>query len=198
MRPGRIQRAAGRAVLPAFNTAGGQAPFFTYGSNSIAAGRRLNYTPQLYYYLGPFGLMGEYVVSTQKVAAAAAGSPLVRKISNHAWQAAGSWVLTGEKKSFRGVVPRRGIEARNRPGKGAWEVAGRYAVLNVDPTVFSAGFANPFTSAQSVRAWTVGLNRYLNYFLKLQLNYEQTHFVGGGNSNRPTEKVFEQRLQVAF
>jgi hypothetical protein len=50
------------------------------------------------------------------------------------------------------------------------------------------------------------LHWYLNYFVKLQFEYEQTHFVGGNVAdalhplftNRPTEKVFEQRLQFAF
>ncbi len=194
------------AVLPSFNTTGGQVPFFSYGSGSgsaavvpSAAGRRINYTPQLYFYGGPFGLMAEFVDSTQKVSAVIDNKTVAHNISNRAWQIAGSWVLTGEKKSFKGVVPRKSIEDRNTLGWGAWEVAGRYAELNVDPTAFSAGFADPAKSASSAHAWTVGFHWYLNYFVKLQLEYEQTHFRGGiAGGDRATEKVFEQRLQFAF
>jgi phosphate-selective porin OprO/OprP len=196
------------SVLPTFLTTGGQAAFFSYGVGSgssaivpMAAGRRLNYTPQLYYYNGPFGLIAEWVDSSQRISAVVKNNTVVRDIDNYAWQAAGSWVLTGEKKSFRGVVPRKGLEGGKAGlGIGAWEIAARYTALSVDPTAFTAGFADPTKSARSARAWTVGLHWYLNYFVKLQFEYEQTHFNGGNvaDSNRPTEKVFEQRLQFAF
>jgi phosphate-selective porin OprO/OprP len=193
------------AVLPTFITTGGQIPFFSYGSGSgstavvpTAAGRRLTYTPQLYYYVGPFGLMAEYVSSAQKISAVINHNPVPHNIRNDAWQVAGSWVLTGEKKSFKGVVPRRSLDDQKK-GWGAWEVAARYTGLNVDPTAFSSRLADPALSAQSARAWAVGLHWYLSYFAKLQFNYEQTHFVRGyAGGDRPTEKVFEQRLQLAF
>jgi len=194
-------------VLPLLLTTGGQATFFSYGVGSgssaiapTADGRRLNYTPQLYYYNGPIGLMAEWVESNQEVSAVIKGNPIMREIDDHAWQVAGSYVLTGERKLFRGVVPRRGLERKNGFGWGAWEIAARYTALSVDPTVFAVKFADPSQSAQAARAWTVGLHWYLNYFVKFQLEYEQTHFSGGnvGGSDRPTEKVFEQRLQFAF
>jgi phosphate-selective porin OprO/OprP len=193
------------AVLPTFITTGGQIPFFSYGSGSgstavvpIAAGRRLNYVPQLYYYAGPFGLMAEYVSSAQKISALVDHSPVLHNIRNSAWQVAGSWLLTGEKKSLKTVVPRRSLDDQ-RMGWGAWEVAARYTGLNVDPMAFSSRFADPALSAQSARAWTVGLHWYLSYFAKLQFNYEQTHFVRGyAGGDRPAEKVFEQQLQLAF
>jgi phosphate-selective porin OprO/OprP len=201
------------AVLPSFITSGGQAAFFSYGSGSgssaivpVAAGNRINYAPQMYWYEGPFGLMAEYTESVQKVSAAIAGQTVPRNIADHAWQMAGSWVLTGEKKSLGSVAPRKGAEWGRSGGLGAWEVVARYAGLNVDPSAFTVKFADPTKSAQAARTWTAGLNWYLNYFVKLQFNYEQTHFQGGNVpdrthplfSDRPTEKVFEQRLQFAF
>jgi phosphate-selective porin OprO/OprP len=199
------------AVLPTFNTTGGQIAFFSYGSGSganaitpVAAGRRLNYTPQLYYYNGPFGLMAEYVGSIQRISAVVNKAAVAQNIGVVAWQVAGSWVLTGEKKTFKGVVPRKGLEDRTSLGLGAWEIAARYTGLNVDHAAFTSGFADPTKSAQSARTWTVGLHWYLNYFVKLMLDYDQTHFQGGNTGmggsvgDRPTEKVFSQRLQFAF
>ncbi|HEV7715235.1 MAG TPA: porin, partial [Steroidobacteraceae bacterium] len=55
------------ALLPTYKTPG-QATFFTYraattGANAtFAAGQRLRYSPQFYYYYSSFGLMGEYAV----------------------------------------------------------------------------------------------------------------------------------------
>jgi phosphate-selective porin OprO/OprP len=190
------------AALPTFKSTGGQAVFFSFGTKSVtpfADGRRLNYVPQLYYYVGPVGLMAEYADSAQKVAATTSGQTILHNIESHAWQVAGSWVLTGEKKSYRSVVPRRSLESGNNPGFGAWELVARYTELNVDPAVFAYGFADPTKSASAARAWVVGANWYLNFFTKLQLEYEQTRFMqGAATGNRPTEHALEERLQIAF
>ncbi len=190
------------ANLPVFRSTGGQALFFTYGTSTVtpfADGRRLNYVPQLYYYVGPFGLMAEYASSNQKVGATVTGQTISHNFDNHAWQVAGSWLFTGEKKSYRSVLPRKSLESASNPGFGAWELVARYTELNVDPTAFRYGFADPAKSAQSARAWVVGVNWYLNFFTKLQFEYEQTRFEQGAiNGNRPTEHVLEERLQIAF
>ncbi|MFB3813365.1 MAG: OprO/OprP family phosphate-selective porin [Terriglobales bacterium] len=189
------------AALPSFKSSGAQAVFFSYNSNAFAAGRRLRYSPQMYYYNGPFGLLAEYVESNQDVAAVVSNRVVApREISNHAWQVAGSWVLTGEKKSYNGLLPRRPLEGGiTKPGFGAWEIAGRYSELNVDPTVFTANLADSTKSARAARAWTVGLSWYLNKNARISLNYEQAHFQGGAaGGNRPAEKTFGQRLQIVF
>jgi phosphate-selective porin OprO/OprP len=190
------------AALPTFKSTAGQAVFFAYGTKTVtpfADGRRRTYIPQLYYYIGPFGLLAEYVDTAQKVAATINSVTTVHDIDNHAWQMAGSWVLTGEKKSYRSVVPRKGLELDGDRGAGAWELVGRYTVLNVDAAAFAAGFADPAKSARAARAWNVGVNWYLNYFTKLQFEYEQTRFEqGAATGNRPTERAFMERLQIAF
>jgi phosphate-selective porin OprO/OprP len=190
------------AVLPTFKSTAGQAIFFAYGTKTVtpfADGRRLTYTPQLYYYAGSFGLMAEYVDSAQKVAATMGSQTILHDIDNHAWQVAGSWVLTGQQKSYRAVVPDKCLEGADNRGIGAWELVARYTALNVDPTTFAAGFADPTKSAGAARAWVVGMNWYLNYFTKLQFEYEQTRFERGAvTGNRPVERALEERLQIAF
>ena len=161
----------------------------------------------MYYYNGSLGFIAEYVQSTQKVSAVVSNNTMTRDISNHAWQAEGSWVITGEKKSFKSVIPRKGLEGgKEGLGFGAWELVARYSALRADPTAFALKFADLTKSAQVARNWAVGVNWYINYFAKLAFNYEQTQFVGGATptsaglsySNRPTEKVFIQRLQLVF
>lgn len=194
------------ASLPSFKTTGGQATFFSYGSGSgatavtIAAGNRLRYSPQLYYYNGPFGLVAEYVESGQDISAVVNKATVLHDIANHAWQVAGSWLITGERKSYGRLTPSKGLENSNSGhGFGAWELAARYTELNVDPAAFALKFADITKSAEAARTWSTGVNWYLNKNARLSFDYEQTHFQGGAlTGNRPTEKAFEQRLQVVF
>ena len=189
-----------------FKSSGGQNTFFSYVAAAQANGNRVRYSPQLYYYKGPFGLLAEYAEENQRISAVIGGVPVAQDLSNHAWQVTGSWVITGEKKTYKAVTPSKRFEtdiAQKGHGFGAWEVAGRYAELNVDPTTFTAGFADPTKSAEAARAWAIGLNWYLNKNVKLAGNYEQTNFqkgavAAGVITDRTTEKVFLQRLQVVF
>lgn len=188
------------ASLPSLKSVGGQASFFSFVSGATAAGRRYRFTPQLSYYAGPFGLLGEYVESSQTISGLVSNATVTREITNHAWQVAGSWVITGEKKSYKGVVPKRGIETSAHGAiPGAWEIAARYSELNVDPTAFSSKLADATKSAEAARTWTLGLNWYLSRNARLSFNYDQTHFEGGAKTgNRPSEKAFSQRLQIVL
>lgn len=199
---GRQNGTAAAPNLASFKTTAGQATFFAYNtgaSATFAAGRRIRWSPQMYYYNGPFGFMGEYVGEVEVVSNAASGA---HELNNYAWQVTGSWVITGEKKSYRGVVPKRRLgERKFVPSTGAWEVAGRYTVLQVDPATFTLAYANPTTQMQTARAWGIGLNWYLNKNVKVSGNYEQTYFrknVLSAGSVRPDEKTFLQRLQFVF
>lgn len=175
-----------------------QQTFFTYRTGTapaasvVADGILLRASPQAYYYWGPFGLLGEYVLSSQEVTIGAAQ----QKLKNSAWQAAGYYLLTGEKESFKGVTPFRSFD----PGQGKWgavELVARYSVLRVDPDAFPT-FANRASSAQKARAWAGGVNWYLNRGVKVALDYESTSFEGGAGTDREREKAILGRTQIAF
>lgn len=198
---GNAQGSLSSPDLPSFKTSG-QKTFFSYLTNNpataagtvIADGRRTRLSPQAYYFAGPFGLIGEYVRSEQEVKKGA----ITEELAHTAWQVSGSWVVTGEEASFKGVKPKRPFDPTN--GKwGALEVAGRYHELNVDDDAFPL-FADAAKSAEKATAWGVGLNWYLNNNLKLVLNYEDTDFDGGAanGGDRPNEKLILSRFQVAF
>ena len=57
---------AGTGLTPGYTT-DGQQKFFTYASGVFASGPHWRISPQAYYYYGPFGLLGEYVISDQQV-----------------------------------------------------------------------------------------------------------------------------------
>jgi phosphate-selective porin OprO and OprP len=174
----------------------GQATFFQYATGTEFDGNRFRWSPQFYYYWGPFGALGEYVRSSQDYRR----NGIEENFDNDAWQIALNYVLTGENASFKGVVPREDFA----PGQGkwgAWEVAGRYHELHVDEDVFDTGFSSILTSASDAKAWGVGVNWYLNRWVKLMLDYDRTSFDGGGGADggdRPAESVVFLRWQLSY
>jgi phosphate-selective porin OprO/OprP len=184
---------------------GGQQRFFGYRTglgtspataNVSADGEHWRLTPQAYYYWGPFGVFGEYVISDQKLRRDD-GARTFGHARNTAWQVAASYFLTGEENSWTPVTPRRPLNPGGG-GWGAWEIAGRIGQLRVDDDVFPA-FADPATSANRAASWAVGLNWHLNRNVKLNFDYEQTQFSGGQSPLLDQgEKAFFARAQVAW
>jgi phosphate-selective porin OprO/OprP len=71
----------------------------------------------------------------------------------------GLYVLTGENESSEGIVPRRPLQDH---GPGAWEVGFRYQQFEVDD---GAGGGN------LARDYTIGVNWWMNEFLRFQANF---------------------------
>jgi phosphate-selective porin OprO/OprP len=177
--------------------------FFKYNSNAFAAGNRFRYSPQFYYYGGPFGLLGEFVYNSQEIGASTTVKGITtyrtRQINNYAWNITADYVLTGENASFDGIVPRHSFD----PRAGYWgavDLTARVNQLVVDQDVFNDGFANPDTSADWALEWGVGVNWWLARQLKLQTAYVRTTFHKGarnGGSRKP-ESAILQELQILF
>ena len=196
----------GDAVLPRYRTPG-QVRFFNYradratgGSDVLADGQRLRWSPQGYFYRGPFGLLAEYVVSEQDVRlAGGANDGVQRSIRNDAYGATASVVLTGEDASYKGVVRPNHPFRIGEAGWGAFELVGRYGRLDIDDDAFPL-FADPAKSAASASSWTIGVNWYLTGNVKLVANYSQTFFDGGASNgqDREDERALFTRLQFSF
>lgn len=183
--------------LPSAFLTDGQQQLFAYTNNVVANGQHWRLSPQGYYYWGPFGFLGEYVISDQRVTKGAASASL----RNTAWQVAGSWVLTGEDASYTGVTPKHPFDPRANHW-GAVQLVARYANLDVDNKAFPI-YANPATSASEAEAWAVGLNWYLNKNIRVNASYSRTTFDGHINGSSATvvrqpEQVVFTRLQLAF
>ena len=188
------KQGSGNSFLPRYRTPG-QVQFFNYRSAVLADGQQSRWSPQGYYYRNAFGLLAEYIVSEQEVSIGGVNEDL----SNKAWQATASYVLTGEDASYRGVVKPTQPFSPGTGGWGAFEVVGRYGVLEIDDDAFPL-FADPSVAAGKAASWTLGLNWYLNSNLKLVLNYLQTRLDGGAatGADREDEKAVFTRMQVAF
>jgi phosphate-selective porin OprO/OprP len=185
--------------LPTYRTPG-QVPFARYrldvaslANSTLADGDRWRLSPQGYYYTGPFGVLGEYIVSSQQVRRGTSAA----RLETNAWQLALTYVLTGEDSTYRGVAPRAVFD----PSKGTWgafELTGRVHGLSLDDGAFPA-YANPSVSARDARAWGIGTNWYLNRALKITLDYDETHFDGGSpDGDRKPEHAVLTRFQVAY
>ncbi len=174
----------------------GQTTFFKYSSSATANGQHNRLAPQAYYYAGPFGAMAEYTISSQDVL----NKSLTRRMRNEAWQVAGSVVLTGEKNTYAGVRPRNASEhAVGFRRFGALELALRYSQLRIDGDAFPL-FANPKTAAQGANERAIGINWYLNRYVKLGMDYEHTAFRMASSTITPlhSENVLMNRIQLAF
>jgi phosphate-selective porin OprO and OprP len=175
-------------------------------NGTYAAGNRLRWTPQLYYYWNSLGVIGEYARVSQDVRRNLSATTLrEEKLDNSAWQVAVTYVLTGEDNSFRGVKPSNPF-AIGKPGWGAFEVGARFTKLKLDADSFTGGansFADPSVSVKSAKTWGIVLNWYLNSNIKFQLDFESTKFEGGAGTlaavrDREDENLIFGRFQVAF
>jgi phosphate-selective porin OprO/OprP len=193
-------------ILAGYTTDGLQ-QFFAYNPASnalvVATGEHWRLDPQAYYFVGPFGMMGEYVISDQQVSRIGLTPAATTRLEHTAWQVAGSWVLTGEAATYGHVIPRSPFNLRES-GWGAFQIVARYAELHIDEAAFPL-FANPSSSAQSAIAWALGLNWYLNRNVLMKLDYSHTTFHGGGTGvippgvvTRTDENVLFTRVQLAF
>jgi phosphate-selective porin OprO/OprP len=183
----------------------GQQGFFTYttGAGTVAApnvaanGKIWRVSPHAYYYVGPFGILGEYAYSAQEVTQTAGPTLTSDTLHHKAWQVAASWFVTGEDNSFKAVTPKSPFKFGGA-GWGAVELTARYGELDVDDDTFPV-FANPATAATKATSWGGGVNWHLNRNVKLSLNYEQTDFTGGTSAFLNNgEKVILTRAQFSF
>lgn len=183
--------ASGSTALGSLRTGLMQATFFSY-SGSVADGTRTRYTPYAFYYNKGFGGFVEYGQSQLPVR-----KGTVREdITHQAWQITGSYVLTGENATDAGVRPKNNFDF----GKGHWgafQVAARYHTVSVDQAAIDLGFATAGSSREA-KAWTAGLNWFLNPYMKYVVNFERTVFDGNASGARKAENALAFRAQVYF
>jgi phosphate-selective porin OprO/OprP len=166
---------------PGYLTPAGQ-QFFAYNSPAgtvVADGVHWRLSPFIQYLKGPFGILGEYLVSQQGVLNAT--TLRSENLQHAAFQVAGQWMLSGEDASWNAINPIRPFSLSDG-GWGAWQLVGRYTTLDLDNDTFPA-FSNPASSASSAATWAVGINWWLNRNVRILTSFSHTSFEGGGNVN---------------
>jgi phosphate-selective porin OprO/OprP len=155
--------------------------WLTYLAGTAQNGWRNRYSPDLSFFYGSFGICAQYLYDEQTMQAAAAGSvPIAVPASG--FQVLASFLLTGEKRtSFsHPIVPNDNFDPHHPlETPGALELVVRTSRLVVDPLVFQTGanrLVNPAFSSNGCTELTVGMNWYLNAWVRVQANYERAWF----------------------
>ncbi|OGT81899.1 MAG: hypothetical protein A3H91_02785 [Gammaproteobacteria bacterium RIFCSPLOWO2_02_FULL_61_13] len=138
--------------------------------------------------LGPFSLQGEYIrADVNRSAASDAGFD--------GFYAYGSWFITGESRAYRAdkgvfdmLVPRKSFNLKSGD-PGAWEIAVRYSNLDLNDEDIRGGELNDLT---------VGLNWYINQYVRLSANYVSVLDVSGGAHDNDEPSIYEMRMQFAY
>jgi phosphate-selective porin len=119
---------------------------------------------------GPFSVKAEFIRVTDQRKNQGIFDEDLPSLVSRGWYVSGSWVVTGEPK-LDGIEPRAPLFSG---GAGAVEVATRLERLGFgssfdgEPELSNPRAANLLEVA--VRAWTVGVNWYVNRWAKIQFN----------------------------
>ncbi|HZZ81451.1 MAG TPA: hypothetical protein VFE62_23315 [Gemmataceae bacterium] len=168
-----------------------------FGSNVFENGPRQFWGQELVYYYKSFGFLTSvqggyqtysnsptgvgglngFASSSGQLLGATANSRV--QVPIYGWSVGGWWFITGEEITRRRFL----VEPREPFGfhsgginPGAIELFGRVANLQTGNQVFSGGLVNAADWTNRATAIDVGVNWYLNHFVKFTLDYQHTFF----------------------
>lgn len=186
------------AGLPAYRTPA-QQPLFAFAAdpavaanNAYANGPIDRWSPQGYAYVGPVGLLFEYVETRQAVTQGARSATLVAD----GYQVTLAVVLTGERESYRGIDVLRPASLADGTF-GAIELAARYDRTNPSKAAFGR-FADGAKNWSGADAFWGGVNWYLNNSVKLSADLVHSSFEGNAKGLLDTEDAVLAQGQITF
>jgi phosphate-selective porin OprO/OprP len=163
---------------------------------------------------GPLFFQGEYFWYTvNREAPSNATRPALSSLNFNGGYAEASWTITGEHRTYipatgaySAIIPNNPVNV-NGTGWGAWEIAARYSVVNLNDQVGTA--AGVAGGQQNI--FTAGLNWYVNSNIRFILNYlhgtfeKQAVTISATNANNVTFTnvganfdAVAGRMQIAF
>jgi phosphate-selective porin OprO and OprP len=192
--------AAGVTSTSAGNSA--TLPFLAFNPRVIERGNRALWELHSAYYYGGLSLLAAWQGGHESYARGANGTPT--RIPINGWFVQAGCILTGETIRDRTLIdPLRPFDLRHgRFGLGAWEVTARYSELNLSSGVFTAGLADPNLWTNHAQLVDVGVNWYLNKFVKIYFDWEHAMFgspvFSGPGHFQKSNNLFWLRTQVYF
>jgi phosphate-selective porin OprO and OprP len=114
---------------------------------------------------GPVSLSSEYIAMSEQRRGMGFGGADLPGLGARAWSVAATWALTGERKHGR-LEPTHDLL---RSGYGAIELVLRSEALRFEMAP-AAGAVSGYPSANADQATTVGVNWYMNHYVKLAGN----------------------------
>ncbi len=162
---------------------------FTFFDHVPVLGEVQRYNAEFWWTYQSFSLRGEYDQSNQFREGLGGGGGNLPGVIGKGFVFQATYLLTGEKKGLQGIKPLRNF--RDGGGLGAWEVAGRFERLQLDDDV----------NSNHATAWTLGVNWWLNKFVRYQANvaFERFHDpLRAPEPGNPDHMGFLSRIQVIF
>ena len=165
------------------------------GNTVVADGLHWRATGQGYYYVGPIGVLAEYVRSTEHVVM----NGTHERVVADSWQALFQWVLTGEDATYNSVTPRHPFDPKQGTW-GAFDVAARIGHIGLgSDQVFDTGYADPTKSVSNAWSTGAGVDWFANRSVRAVLDVRSIWFTFVVKTgDRLSETSITGRVQLAF
>lgn len=170
----------------------GQNPIFSYQSTVNGNGQRTRIHPQAFWFLGPFGIFGEWAQTHQTLTNGPVfpnSNTKAIELTNHAAEVQIFYNLTQEAFNFEPLKPNRNLNPHTKGNYGAFQLVARWSPLFMDRAIFNYftekngqtiyTYSDPRLSVQKANTWGIGINWFLNRNIAIMTEYDQTSFVGG-------------------
>jgi phosphate-selective porin OprO/OprP len=128
-------------------------PIVRFDADAELSGPRERLGFELAWFDGPWFLQGEYLGVAQEMS----GDAGHEDVTLHGGYVTLARVLTGEAKSFAGVVPAEPFDFASGAGRGAWVLAARYSILNLDHDL-AADLVEPGSFTDQIQTGSLALN----------------------------------------
>ncbi len=192
-----------------------QVSFLVLSSSARLDGPRTRVSPEVVYFFEQFGFAAQYFYGEQHFRPSAA-APFTVAVPQSGFYVMSSYMLTGETRTTysQPVVPFNDFDPRHPVANpGAWEVIARVSELRFGDDIFQTfrvgrrtfgPLANPALFSQGATEFDIGLNWFLNKYIRVEVAYEHDWFLqpvqlGTGPSHRlDHDDAIFTRLQLAF
>ncbi len=178
-------------------------PFLAFNNNVRERGVRALWELHATYFYKRLSLLGAWDSGFDSYAQNGPADRPVR-VPVGGYYVQGGFFLTGETVENLGLVqPLKSFDLRRgKFGLGAFQVTGRYSELDLGRQVFTAGLADPNLWTNRAELVDIGLNWYLNKWVKVYFDWEHAMFAQpvynrpGGVASR--NDLLWLRLQLWF
>lgn len=200
------------AISPASLRTPATVRWFEYNSTVRADGSRERWSPEVAYFNGPFGFAAQYLHEDQEVrpSPTGPGANILVDVPMEGFYVLATYLLTGEERTSysQAIEPLAPFDPHcPSVAWGAWELVGRVSRLRVGDEVFAPGaarLADPAKFSPGATELTIGLNWYLNRWVRAQFNWEHVWFddpvqLGSGTGGfLDSQDTLMARFQIIF
>ena len=152
--------------------------FLQWNNNVVERGNRTLWALHTAYYYKSLSLYAEWQGGFADYSLIGRPQPMTTHVPLGGFYVSGGYFLTGETVNRRSQVrPNRPFDLRKKTfGLGAFEVEARYSMLTIGNQIFTAGLVDPNLWTDRVQAVDIGVNWYMNEYIKIYLDWQHAEF----------------------